>query len=135
MSEEDDEVYWWIFQTLDSNGRIKAIHCLCQPPFQPMPREVLINTVHTFFFLSADVVALYLQLTPSVERSETWSYYYIPRDDPDLIRAAKTIGVEKAGRCPSVLKIVLIPDDVGEWEIVDDDGKECVMEKNRRTWS
>jgi hypothetical protein len=34
----------------------------------------------------------------------------------------------------SRLKIVEVPDDVGEWEIVDDDGKEKVVETRAREW-
>lgn len=99
-----------------------------------MPKKILINTVPTSFFLSAAVVAMYLELTPTVERSKDWSYHDIKRDDAVLIEAVETLGLKRAGRYPSKLKIIEIPDDVGEWEIVDDDGKECVMEKKRRMW-
>lgn len=97
-------------------------------------KKILINTVHTFFFLSAACQSLYLELTPHIKRSSTWSYYHIERDDPALIEAVETLGLKRAGRAPSRLKIVEIPDDVVDWVIVDDDGKECVTERVRRMW-
>jgi hypothetical protein len=50
-----------------------------------------------------------------------------------LIELIEKLGLHRAGRVPSKLKIVEIPEDV-DWEIVDDDAKECVMEKKRRMW-
>ena len=111
-----------------------------------MPKKILINTVPTFFFLSAACQSLYIELssssssssstasTTTTKRGANWSYYNIRRDDPALIEAVETLGLKRAGRAPSKLKIVEIPDDVVDWVIVDDDGKECVMERVRRMW-
>jgi hypothetical protein len=100
-----------------------------------MPKKILINTVPTFFFLSAACQSLYIELsTATTKRGANWSYYSIRRDDPALIEAVETLGLKRAGRAPSKLKIVEIPDDVVDWVIVDDDGKECVMERVRRMW-
>ena len=104
-----------------------------------MPKKILINTVPTFFFLSAACQSLYIELsttasTTTTKRGANWSYYNIRRNDPALIEAVETLGLKRAGRAPSKLKIVEIPDDVVDWVIVDDDGKECVMERVRRMW-
>jgi hypothetical protein len=51
-----------------------------------------------------------------------------------LISIIESVGVERAGGGSTRLKIVEIPDDVSEWEIMDYDGTEWVAEKHR-TWS
>jgi hypothetical protein len=67
--------------------------------------------------------------------NERWSIYDVPRDDPLLIRIIESITLKKAGTVLAELKIVEIPDDVHEWEIVEyRDGEEYVAEKQRRTW-
>ena len=49
-----------------------------------------------------------------------------------MIEAVETLGLKRAGRAPSVLKIIEISDDVVDWVILDDDGKDCVIERVRR---
>ena len=99
-----------------------------------MPRKIVINTNHTWFFLSAELKAEYAKRRPSVKLDKKWSIYSVARDDPLLIELIENFGLRRAGRVPSKLKIVAIPDDVVDWEIVDDDGKECVVEKKPRVW-
>ena len=57
----------------------------------------------------------------------------IPRDDADLIAVVQELGAEAEGILAD-LKIVEIPDDVGDnWYINNYDGIETVRE-NHRTW-
>ena len=99
-----------------------------------MPRrKIVINTNHTWFFLSAELTKEYVERDPAVKNDKNWSIYRVARDDPLLIELIEKLGLHRAGRVPSKLKIVEIPEDV-DWEIVDDDAKECVMEKKRRMW-
>ena len=57
-----------------------------------------------------------------------------PRDDILLIRLIKTVGLKRAAGPVSRLKMAQVPDDAGEWEVVDDYGKEKVVEKRPREW-
>ena len=101
----------------------------------PMPKKILISIGYTGTFFSADFKRLYHNATETVPRAKTWSLYCVPRDDPLLISIVEQIGCKKAAGVLSVFKIVEIPDDVTEWEIVEDEyGTEMVAEKCRRTW-
>ena len=95
--------------------------------------KVVISTSYLGFWLSDEVKKLYI-CTSTTRTTGRWSIYDVPRDDPLLIRIIESIGVKRAGTAYSKLKIVTLPDDVGDWEIIDDDGKEHVVEKQRRRW-
>lgn len=103
-----------------------------------MPRAIVLNTSYGGFRLSDRVKQLYLEATRGTPRPEHWYIHTdVARDDPDLIRIIRAVGLDKA--CDSEggftkLKIVEIPDDVLEWEIMDYDGIEWVAETHRR-WS
>jgi len=100
-----------------------------------MPKKILINTSYGGTFFSAEVKRLYSEATPHIARTDMWSLYCVPRDDPVLIGIVERVGMKKAGRELTAFKIVEIPDDVAEWEIVEDeDGREMVAEKRPRTW-
>jgi hypothetical protein len=95
--------------------------------------KVVISTSYLGFWPSNEVITLYIK-TSKTNTSGRWSIFDVPRDDPLLIRIIESIGLKRAGTAYSKLKIVTLPDDVGEWEIIDDDGKEHVVEKQRRRW-
>ena len=96
-----------------------------------MPTKIVINVIHGRFSLSTELQRLYAAESTAQHRAG-WSVYCVPRDDALLIRLIERLGLRKAGGPVSRLKIVEVPDDVGEWEIVDDDGKEKVVET--REW-
>ena len=98
-----------------------------------MPTKIAINTIHGRFSLSPELQRLYVAESAAQHRTG-WSIYCVPRDDALLIRLIERLGLRKAGGVVSRLKIVEVPDDVGEWEIVDDDGKEKVVETRAREW-
>ena len=100
-----------------------------------MPIKIVINTRHTRFSLSTELKRMYAESTKDTLRRENWSIYCVPRDDALLIRLIETIGLKRAGGLISSLKIVEIPDDVSDWDVVDDDGKEKVVERNPREWA
>ena len=58
-----------------------------------------------------------------------FDYYYIKRDDPDLIAVVEELGEVADGFC-SKLKIVEIPNGT-DWAISDYDGMESVRETHR----
>jgi hypothetical protein len=58
-----------------------------------------------------------------------FSYYDIPRDDPDLVKVVEELGEEANGFCAN-LEIVEIPDGV-RWVIDEYDGSESVEEQHR----
>ncbi len=108
---------------------------LIMTPFYsvPMPIKILIDKSPYCLFLSTELQTMYLERTASVKRGPGWSYFDIPRDDPVLIGIVEEIGLKRAGRELSMLKIVEIPDGV-VWQIMDDDGEEYVEEVVRRVW-
>ena len=75
-----------------------------------MPRrKIVINTNHTWFFLSAELTNEYVLRNPAVKYDKNWSIYRVARDDPLLIELIEKLGLHRAGRVPSKLKIVEIP--------------------------
>ena len=78
---------------------------------------------------------MYAEATKETLRRDNWSIYCVSRDDAMLIRLIETIGLKRAAGPVSTLKIVEIPDDVSNWDVVDDDGKEKVVERAPREWA
>ena len=91
-------------------------------------RNVVINTCHGGFGLSAAAERLYLELTSQDKINE----YDLDRDDPYLVKVVTDLGMGANGTYAN-LKVVTIPGDV-DWEIGEYDGMEWVAEKHR-TWS
>jgi hypothetical protein len=96
-----------------------------------MPKKIVISTNFGGFSLSKAVKQRYKAVTPTHDQHIDT---HVSRDDPVLISIIESVGVERAGGGSTRLKIVEIPDDVSEWEIMDYDGTEWVAEKHR-TWS
>ena len=77
--------------------------------------KIVINRCFGGFGLSAEAKALLLQ-------QSRW----MNRGDPALVSVVETLGSEKASGEYAELKVVEIPDDVGEWYITDYDGNETI---------
>jgi hypothetical protein len=102
---------------------------------EKMPKEIVLNTAYGGFSPSDEVKRLYLEATKHIPRGKNWYFSTdVARDDPALIQAIRTVGLENAGGPFTKLKIIEIPDDVLEWDIMDYDGVEWVAERHR-TWS
>lgn len=87
--------------------------------------KIVINTTYGGFDLSRAARDRYKELT-----GEFPSIYEVARDDEALIQVIEELGVEKAGDSYTKLKIVEVP--VGtDWEIVDFDGLEFVVDRGR----
>ena len=102
-----------------------------------MPREIVINRRYGGFCLSQKAKDMYRDATKDTPIGK--DFYIdsdIPRDDPDLIRIIRQLGLKESAGHFASLRIVKIPDDVPAdgWIIQDYDGIEWVAEKHR-TWS
>ena len=87
--------------------------------------KIAINTSYGGFYLSNQAAERYKELT-----GEFPSIYEVARDCKALIQVIEELGVEKAGTSYTKLKIVEVP--VGtDWEIVDIDGLEFVVDRER----
>lgn len=99
-----------------------------------MPKKIVLNRCYGGFGLSNQAHALYKEATKDVERSK--NFYIdedVSRDDPILIQIIEEMGVSAASGLYSKLEIIEIPDDAGDWTIMEYDGVEWVAEKHR-TW-
>jgi hypothetical protein len=109
--------------------------------------DIVINTVHGGFGLSAEAVERYffykgwvlleedykgmfkLYYRDEVSEDKLFDEQSIDRADPDLVRVVKELGHKANGRYAS-LNVVTIPDDV-KWEVKEYDGLEHVAEVHR----
>jgi hypothetical protein len=91
--------------------------------------EIVINKQYGGFGLSPKAKKMYLEFKgKELKRGEVFYDGDIPRDDCDLIKVVKTLGVKANGEYAK-LKIVTIPDGI-DWEIDEYDGIEWVAEKH-----
>jgi len=93
-------------------------------------QRIVINTCYGGFGLSDLAEQRYKQMAGITDSS--WSYYFIDRADPYLVKIVREMGMAANGPHAN-LKIVEVPGDV-EWEVAEYDGNEWVAEKHR-TWS
>jgi len=96
-------------------------------------KKIVLNSSYGGFSLSKPVMHRYREakgiLSPDDER---WFFTHsVKRDDPVLIKIIEDVGVQNAGGGQMKLRIVEIPDDVIDWEILDEDGVEWVAEAHR----
>ena len=99
----------------------------------PTTKKVVLNSSYGGFSLSKTVMHRYRKangiLTVDDER---WFFTHsVKRDDPVLIQIIEDVGLKNAGGGLMKLSIVEIPDDVNDWEILDEDGAEWVAETHR----
>lgn len=94
-------------------------------------QQIVINTCHGGFGLSAAGIREYRRLAMVELDNETWCDRYIKRDDQYLVKVVRELGMSANGPYAN-LKIIEIPGDV-EWHIEEYDGLEWVAE-DHRTW-
>lgn len=65
----------------------------------------------------------------NVYSDEQWA-----RADPNLVRVVEELG-EHAGQMGCVPMVVTIPDDVDEWSLFYEEGRECIGIRRGSTWT